>query len=71
MYQFRMQKRVCDGGGYMKRIKMNYHMKVALGKAGYDFHDCKCIFEDDQAWLFETITENVEEKEQFWVEKKK
>ena len=55
----------------MKRIKMNYHMKVALGKAGYDFKECKCIFEDDQAWLFETIAEKEEDKEQFWVEKKK
>jgi len=55
----------------MKRIKMTYQMKKAISKSkiGYDPKQCRCIGEDEQAWLFETKDEVSGETVRFWAEK--
>ena len=55
----------------MKRIKMTYQMKKAISKSntGYDPKQCRCIGEDEQAWLFETKDEVTGETVTFWAVK--
>ena len=56
----------------MKRKKMTWAMKVKLDSNGYDPKACRCIDEDNVAWLFETTEVNEDgEKEivTFWISK--
>ena len=54
--------------------KMTWRMKQALDRKGYDPKKCRCIGEDEMAWLFETTADGEEESAgsglyTFWIEK--
>lgn len=54
------------------RRKMTWKMKQQLDRNGYDPKQCRCVGEDDVAWLFETTetNDNGEESEiTFWISK--
>ncbi len=54
------------------RKKMIWKMKQALDRKGYDPKKCRCVAEDDVAWLFETTEINddgTEAEVTFWIEK--
>ena len=57
------------------RRKMTWRMKQALDRKGYDPKKCRCIGEDERAWLFETTADDGEEESAgsgsytFWIEK--
>ena len=54
------------------RKKMIWKMKQALDRKGYDPKKCRCVAEDDGAWMFETTEINddgTETEVTFWIEK--
>ena len=56
----------------MKRKKITWAMKVALDRKGYDPKKCRCIDEDNVAWLFETTEVNEDGENEvitFWIAK--